>query len=194
MAVSPTTARGSGNEILAKIERAMPGASIPARGRLRPVLVLAVALLAGVVVSSVFGAVDIPMGAIARLLTGRAGASDATNAFIFWQVRLPRVILAALVGASLATSGVVLQGLFKNPMAEPYVIGISFGGALGATLVILFVGAAGYFTFFGVPGAAVVGSLLTTLLVYRLARSGGRVPISALILSGVAVSSFMSAI
>ncbi|MHB0977182.1 MAG: FecCD family ABC transporter permease [Candidatus Aquicultorales bacterium] len=156
------------------------------------VATLLLALFMAMAVSSVFGAVTIPLRSIVSLVTG--GTADATDAFIFWQVRLPRVVLAALVGASLAAAGVILQGLFKNPMAEPYIVGISFGGALGATLVILFGGTAHYFSFVGVPGAAIVGALLTTFLVYRLASLGSRVPVSALILSGVAVSSFMSAV
>ncbi|MCL5292629.1 MAG: iron chelate uptake ABC transporter family permease subunit [Actinobacteria bacterium] len=164
------------------------------RRRYAPILLLAVALLAGLTIASAFGAVNIPIRSVIRFLTEAPPAEASTDAFIFWQVRLPRVVLGALVGASLALAGVILQGLFKNPMAEPYVVGVSFGGALGASIVILFGGAAGYFRFFGVPGAAIAGAFATTFLVYRIARVGSRVPISTLILSGVAISSFMSAV
>jgi iron complex transport system permease protein len=107
-------------------------------------------------------------------------------------IRLPRVILAALVGAALAACGAVLQSLFRNPMADPYLLGISNGAAFGASLVIvtgLSIGAG----ILGVPLAAFACGLLTILLVYELARVGNRVPVSMLLLCGIAVAAFMSA-
>lgn len=152
---------------------------------------LAIALVLGVAMAASLGAVSIPLR---DALTGSGTAVSATNEFIFWQVRLPRVVLSALVGAALAVAGAILQGLFRNPLAEPYVAGVSFGGALGATLVMLFGGVIGQMTVLSVPAAAFAGALLATFVVYRLARVGAAVPVSTLILAGIAVSSFLSAV
>jgi iron complex transport system permease protein len=113
---------------------------------------------------------------------------------IIFEVRLPRVLLAALVGAALATSGAIFQGLFRNPMADPYIIGVSSGAALGAASAIVF--RLNYWILGSsmIPLAAFLGALVATLVVYQVARMGGRIPISALLLSGIALGSFLSAI
>lgn len=113
---------------------------------------------------------------------------------ILWQVRLPRVVLAGLVGASLALSGAVLQGMFRNPMASPSVLGVSSGAALGAACAIVWASAARVAGLNVVPVSAFAGALLTTVAVYRLARVGSGVPVARLLLSGVAVGSFLSAL
>jgi iron complex transport system permease protein len=117
-----------------------------------------------------------------------------TAEVIIVQIRLPRVICGALVGAALATAGVTYQGIFRNPMADPYVIGASTGAALGASLVmVLGVGV----SLLGVNTLqimAFVGSLVTVLIVYAIARVGSRVPVTTLLLTGIAVSLFLSAI
>ena len=108
-----------------------------------------------------------------------------------WEVRFPRVILGALVGMALGTAGALMQGVFGNPLAEPSVIGVSAGAAVGAFLVIVIgVSVAGTWT---VPLAAFVGGFLTTLLVYGLARSGGRTEVVTLVLVGIAVNAFAGA-
>ncbi|HDZ86656.1 MAG TPA: iron ABC transporter permease [Actinobacteria bacterium] len=113
---------------------------------------------------------------------------------IIFEIRIPRVILALLVGASLATSGVIFQALFKNPMADPYIIGVSAGGALGASVVLLL----GFsFSFLGLSSVSIfafIGSLLAAYTVYMIARVGGKVPVSSLLLSGIAIGSFLSAV
>ena len=118
----------------------------------------------------------------------------STQETIIMDVRLPRVILTAIVGAALATAGAVFQGLFKNPMADPYVIGVSSGAALGATVAVLLNVGAVSFGLYAVPVMAFLGALSATVIVYRLAKVGGRVPISTLLLSGLAISSLLSAI
>jgi len=107
---------------------------------------------------------------------------------IVWDVRLPRVIAAALVGCALAVAGTAMQGLFRNPMADPYIIGTSSGGALGATIaIVLFAGT-------GRPLFAFIGAMAATFTVYFIARSGSKIPVETLLLSGVALSTLLSAL
>lgn len=113
---------------------------------------------------------------------------------IVFQMRLARVILAALVGAGLAASGVVLQGLLINPMADPYILGISQGAALGATSAMLLLSGAVALGIYTVPLVAFLGGLVTSIVVYNLARVGNRVQMSTLLLAGIAVGLFLSAI
>ncbi|MFF0533236.1 FecCD family ABC transporter permease [Nocardia amikacinitolerans] len=105
-----------------------------------------------------------------------------------WEVRFPRVVLAMLVGAALATAGALLQGVFANPLAEPGVIGVSAGAAVGAGTVIVVGGA--FVAAWSVAAAAFVAGLFTTLLVYLLARSDGRTEVVTLVLTGVAINAF----
>ncbi len=113
---------------------------------------------------------------------------------IIFQMRLARVILAVLVGAGLASSGVVLQGLLQNSLADPYILGISSGAALGATVAMLFGLGAHVLGVFALPLIAFAGAVVTAFSVYNLARVGGRVQVSTLILAGIAVGSFLSAV
>ncbi|GAB0107872.1 iron ABC transporter permease [Nocardia sp. JMUB6875] len=105
-----------------------------------------------------------------------------------WEVRFPRVVLAILVGAALATAGALLQGVFANPLAEPGVIGVSAGAAVGAGTVIVIGGA--FAAAWSVAAGAFVAGLGTTALVYLLSRSGGRTEVVTLILTGVAINAF----
>ena len=115
-------------------------------------------------------------------------AGDETASIILFLVRLPRVIAAVLVGAGLAAAGVVMQGLFRNSMADPYLLGTSSGGALGAAVAIVFLGGAFHWVL------AFVGCIGATFLVYGISRQGGRIPVEQLLLTGIAVSLFLSAI
>lgn len=116
-------------------------------------------------------------------------AHTATQDAIVWDIRAPRVVLAAIVGATLAFSGAAYQAVFRNPLAEPYLIGVAAGASVGATLIIVspFLVVAGVFS--TVPPAAFAGALIAVALSYNLARVGRRVPTESLILSGVAISS-----
>ncbi|MCW4022069.1 MAG: iron chelate uptake ABC transporter family permease subunit [Candidatus Bathyarchaeota archaeon] len=119
---------------------------------------------------------------------------NVTYDVIISQIRLPRVICGALVGASLATAGVVYQGIFRNPMADPYVIGASTGASLGSALVFVLGMGVALFGVNSVQVFAFVGSLVTVLFVYTLSKVGSKVPVTTLLLTGIAVSLFQNAI
>jgi cobalamin transport system permease protein len=116
-----------------------------------------------------------------------------TTGMILFQVRLPRVLLGFLVGACLASVGVVLQALLRNPLADPYVLGVSSGAALGVSLAILLGVGTTMVTFSGLPLCGFVGGLLSLVVVYRMAVSYGRLPIHALLLGGVILNAIFSA-
>jgi iron complex transport system permease protein len=108
-----------------------------------------------------------------------------------WQVRMPRVVMSLLVGATLACAGALMQGVFGNPLADPGIIGVSSGAALGAAVVIMTgVTVLGEFT---VAAAAFVTGLAATLLVYLLSRAGGRTEVVTLVLTGIAVNAVTGA-
>lgn len=121
-------------------------------------------------------------------------AFPASYKAIIYNVRLPRVVLGGLVGMSLAVTGGCFQGLFKNPMADPYIIGVSSGASLGAALAIVF----GWTLIisggnWAVILSAFIGALLTVFVVYSISRVDGRIPVYALLLAGVAVAAFLTA-
>lgn len=159
----------------------------------------ALAMLAVATFAVTWGTVHIPPGTVLAIVAGHVpfvstGEHNASYDAIVWDVRMPRVVLAGLVGATLAFSGAAYQAVFRNPLAEPYLIGVAGGASVGATLIIvspLFV-TAGVLS--PVPPAAFVGALAAVGLAYGLARSSGRVPTTALILSGVAISSMCTSL
>ena len=168
-------------------------------GRYRMVLVLlALGLLGAVLLAVAIGAVDISPGSVVRLVAWKLGVIDrpdvprATEVILF-QLRLPRVALAVVVGLALATSGALFQGLFRNPLADPAIIGVSSGAALGAIVVIVLGGGA-VLGGLGVSVAAFTGALLTAFFVYRLARVGPTVHVATLLLAGIAVAAIISAV
>jgi iron complex transport system permease protein len=113
---------------------------------------------------------------------------------ILYEIRLPNLVLIALVGMALGASGAAFQGLFRNPLADPYVIGIAAGAGLAAVLAMSARWPTDLLGMAAIPAAAFVGALLTVTLVYALARVGKSTPVTTLILAGVAVSSFATAI
>lgn len=163
--------------------------------------VLALFLLMLIIVGIGIGAVWIPPAEVLSLLNGHL-TGDSTNFggkmlshdIIIWSIRLPRVLLGAMVGVSLSVAGAIFQGLFRNPMADPYVIGVSSGAALGAVAAILLLGSAGLKYGYSIPAFAFICAVLTIFLVYSLARTGGKVPVMTLLLAGIAVNSFLSAL
>ena len=157
-------------------------------------------LIAALFLASAFGAVDISLPDIAKMTLNKLAIFNfpstwqAAEETIIFQIRLPRVIGGALVGAALATAGVLFQGLLRNPMADPYIIGTSAGAALGATIAMLLPINLAFLGFGLVPMAAFCGALATVFLVYNLARVGGKTPIISMLLAGVVASSFLAAI
>ncbi|MFC4858322.1 FecCD family ABC transporter permease [Actinophytocola glycyrrhizae] len=157
-------------------------------------VVLAAALLVMVLVAAGSGQVAIPPLEVLGSFLHGVGLDlgplpthpQGDNAL--WAVRFPRVALAVVVGACLAVAGALLQGVFGNPLAEPAVVGVSSGAAVGAcTVIVLGVSVFGNLT---IAVAAFTGGLVTTLLVYALARSGGRTEVVTLVLTGIAVNAF----
>jgi len=166
---------------------------------------LAGAGLAGLALSLVFalsltlGSVRIPLKdvwmVLIAVLTGKASAVDPTTLVIVWQLRAARTILAALAGAALGGSGAILQGLFRNPLADPYSLGVSSGASLGAVIAIAGNWSLGLYFISAVELSAFAAAMLTAGLVYLIARSNRRASTSvALLLAGAAVGSFFSAL
>ena len=159
--------------------------------------VLIVVLAASLLFAAAFGAVRLRADDLVRMTLNHLFGARFTPTWrpqdeaIFFAIRLPRVAGAAVVGAALASAGVLFQGLLRNPLADPYALGVSGGAALGGALgFVLSVS----FTFAGfspVPILAFAGALIAMCLVYALARSGGRTPIVTLLLAGFAVSAIM---
>jgi iron complex transport system permease protein len=154
------------------------------------------ALLAVVTLASAaLGPVAVPPATVAKTLLshlpGLAFSVPEPHRVIVASIRLPRIALSATVGLALASAGVVMQGFFRNPMADPSIIGVSSGAAVGAVAaIVLPVSVAGAL---GIQVAAVVGALLTAFGVYLLATEGGRTPVATLLLAGVAVQTFLGA-
>ena len=119
---------------------------------------------------------------------------SSSSMIIIWCIRLPRVLLGVLVGASLSMAGAAFQGMFKNPMADPYVIGVSSGAALGATIAIILKLSFSFFNISAISILAFIGALVAVFLVYNIARIKNQVPVTTLLLSGVAIGQFFTAI
>ena len=150
--------------------------------------ILAAALLLSVGAGIAFGAVPLSLAAVGDALLGRG---DPTTVTIVRELRVPRVFAALLVGGALAVAGALLQGLLRNPLADPYVTGASAGGALGAIVPIAFFGSG---SGLAVPIAAFAGALGAVALVWRMAHIGGRTTILTVLLAGIVLTSFAGAI
>ena len=161
-------------------------------GNLGILIFLTVSLLLSCLLSLSDGPVFIPLDRVISLLSGSIDGTEIESVIIF-EIRLPRVILAALVGAALSQSGAVMQSLFQNPMADPYIVGVSSGAGLGATLAFVF----GINTWYGgissVTACAFLGALFVTMVVYTVSMRGGRLPIATVLLTGIAIGALASA-
>lgn len=154
---------------------------------------LAVLLLVVSALTLGIGAVAIPPGRVMSLLLQGSTTADS-DAVIVRELRLPRVLLACFIGAGLGTAGAGYQALFRNPLADPFVIGASSGAALGATVAIIVGLQTTLFGWGGISLMALAGSLGAVLLVYAIAAVGRNVSALSLLLAGVAVSSFIGAL
>jgi iron complex transport system permease protein len=159
---------------------------------------LAVAIMAGVSI----GPAGMPVGRVGLELLDRLplvsvdSGLDSRQAAILWDIRLPRVVLALLVGATLSVAGGAYQGVFRNPLADPYLLGAAAGAGLGATLVLTSGAQGGWGPFDVLPAAAFVGALLAVGLTYLVGRAAGRgvAGTTSLILAGVAMASLFTSV
>ena len=186
--------------MLTRAGKARTGGDRTAVARLT-LAVLVVLSLAALALSVATGASDASAaGVIAALLTGAEDtALSLRDRIIVFDIRMPRALLGFLIGAALAMSGAVMQGLFRNPLADPGLVGISSGAALGAVLMIVLGSALppGVMLALGayaLPVAAFVGGLLTTLLLYRIATRGGQTSVATMLLAGIAIAALAGAV
>jgi len=156
--------------------------------------ILCALLAASIVISVSIGSADLSAWDSLKIILGFSDSGEVYNTII-WKVRLPRVILSGLVGAGLALSGATFQSLFQNPLADPHILGVSSGAALGATIAMVFGVTSVQFMGIGLIGlSAFAGAAITTLLVYGIARTGSRVSTTHIVLAGTAISSMLSAV
>ena len=183
---------------------APPSAGRHSRRRLRPSTVIVLSallllLLVAVIVSATIGAAGIPSARLLALLglTSVDPATFARDHLVLWSIRLPRIALAAMIGALLAVSGAMMQGLFRNPLADPAMVGVSSGAAFAAALTIVIVdrfATAGSPLSLGLlPVTALIGALITTAALYRLATRHGRTSIAVFLLGGLAIAALTNA-
>lgn len=162
---------------------------------------LALSLVFFIVLFSTIGSADIKITDTFRIIASKISflnmeAPDISKSqvSIIWNLRLPRVLLGVIVGASLSIAGAAFQGMFKNPMADPYVIGISSGAALGASIAIILKLDFKVLGFSTISLFAFIGALTAVTLVYNIAKVKNQVPVTTLLLSGVAIGQFFTAI
>lgn len=175
MAVEMTAARAA----------QIPGQKNLLLGALFMLLLLVIVIAAGV------GAISLPLGILVRSLLGQ-GQLTATQRTILLTIRLPRTLAAAMVGSALSVSGLLFQGLFRNPLADPYVIGSSGGAVMGASIGVFLLAPVSVAGFSTSALLAFGGAVCSITLVYMLANVKGRTPVVALLLSGFAVSTMLS--
>lgn len=153
------------------------------------VAALTVLLLLVMITGLAVGSVNVPLSSIVGALTGNPAIPLADRTIVL-ELRLPRVLLAIIVGAGLSVAGLVFQALLRNPLAEPYILGISSGGTMGALVALLFPLGASIIT---IPLASFAGSGAVMFLVYFLAHRRGQLDTYTLLLSGVMIGAFFNA-
>ena len=172
----------------------------PARPLAGPLLAACAVLAGAALLAVLVGPVRLDPGAVLVELAGRLPGVDTSSglsdqeAAILWQLRLPRVVLGGLVGAMLALAGAAYQGVFRNPLADPYLLGAAAGAGLGATLAIAYGPDTSGWPVDLLPLAAFAGAVAGVVAAYALGRSGPARTTTSLILSGVAVAAFLTAI
>jgi iron complex transport system permease protein len=174
----------------------------PAHWHSRLLSIVGLFLLLGLVIvlATSVGSVKIPLSDTWRILIDRLPFVHLTANWssgaqiIIWDIRLPRVLLAGTVGMALSVAGATYQGLFRNPMADPYLIGVAQGSALGAVIGFLLPVTGLGVTYGLIPALAFAGALVSVMVVYALARVGKTLPMSTLILAGVALGALLGAV
>lgn len=167
--------------------------------RMRIGIAVIVLVLVIVAIASVgLGAVAIGPGQVLSILASQLGltlpwAFETQQELVLMAIRLPRVLLGILVGGGLAVSGAIMQGLFRNPLADPGLVGVSSGSALSAVSIIVLSSVIGFSITWSLPIAAFLGGVITTLLVYRLATQDGQTSVATMLLAGIAVNALAAA-
>ena len=165
-------------------------------------LVLIAGLIVIALLAATVGAAGIPLPRLAAALGLKIAAADpamlARDELVLWSIRIPRIAIAGMIGGLLALSGAIMQGLFRNPLADPALVGVSSGGAFAAASAIVISDSAwgASFRFLQLellPVAAFVGSLLTTTLLYRIASRDGRTSVAVFLLAGLAIAAIANA-
>ncbi len=174
------------------------------RKLLKYTIFLILLLTAAIFIANCVGSANISIKEILSILIKKIpyfGSSIKThqivslkNEIIITQIRLPRIVSSILVGFVLAAAGVIYQGIFRNPMADPYIIGVSSGASLGATIAFFLGLGTGLLGISTVSIMAFIGAIIAVLAVYQLAKLGERVPISNLILAGIAIGALINSI
>lgn len=163
---------------------------------------LAILLIAAAAIAASTGAAGIPVSRLPAALGIAQSTADAAtlarDQLILWSIRLPRIVMAAIIGGLLATAGAIMQGLFRNPLADPGLVGVSSGGALAAAATIvlgdrLLTGGVMKLPFEFLPIAAFVGSLAATVVLYRIATRENRTSIAIFLLGGIAIAALAGA-
>lgn len=184
-------------------ETARPRGAHRRRPGIWPVaLTLAALLFMSMLLAATVGAAGIPLSRLPAALHLTAG--DPANGFaardrlVLWQIRIPRIAVAAMIGGMLGAAGAIMQGLFRNPLADPALVGVASGGALAAAGTIVFgdsrfAADIAYMQPYLLPLASFAGSLLTTIMLYRIASRGGRTSIAIFLLAGLAIAAIANA-
>ena len=181
-------AKGSKGHLM----RRQPGVGNPRQRRSGKVnLILLAALICSILIATAVGPVRLSLSQVLQALLHPSRAGQASE--IIFALRLPRVLAAALVGAALSVTGVLFQGLFRNPLADPFVLGTSGGAALGGAVGIFFIPTLSFAGFSAMAVLAFCGSVLTMVLVWYLARAGGRFAMETLLLAGFAIGTMLNA-
>lgn len=158
---------------------------------------LPLVLCAVMVLATLYGTVSVAPGVVLRILAYKLGFHfigthfSAIDESLVWSIRLPRVVAAALVGGALGVAGTLFQGVLRNPLADPYVIGTSAGAQLGVAVSLAVPVQFVVLGFGPIQAAAFIGAVVTVAFVYTLARTSGRTPVVTLLLAGFVVSSFL---
>ncbi len=172
----------------------------PWRGRTYAIVAMAALLIVVMAVATTIGSVSIPLATTVRVIVSKlpflhiAPTRQSGADIIVLEIRLPRIIMAGLVGAALGTAGATYQGLFRNPLADPYLIGVAQGASLGAVVGFLLPISGAVLGMGVVPMFAFLGALASMAVVYALARQGKSLPVTTLVLAGVAISSLLLSI
>ncbi len=173
---------------------------LPWRSRITAIIVLSAVLLVIAGIAITIGSVAVPLPDVLRIILDRLPFIDIKPTWpngagiIIADIRLPRVMLAGLAGAALSTAGATYQGLFRNPLADPYLIGVAQGASLGAVAGFVLPVSASFLGVGIIPIFAFAGAMASMVIVYLLARQGKSLPVTTLILAGVALSALLSSV